>query len=114
MGAGGPLSFYQIMSYVLGFDASTQSCSATLVNCATYEVVGEISVNFGKELPQYGAPSGFIPGGAEGEVHSDPRMWLDALELVMAQAVAAQWPLSEVVGISGSGCLLYTSDAADD
>ncbi len=91
------------MSYVLGFDASTQSCSATLVNTTSLEVVGELSVNFGADLPSYQAPSGFIPGGTGGEVHSDPLMWLDALDLLFSKMQAAGWPLAEVVALSGSG-----------
>jgi len=89
------------MSYVIGFDASTQSCSATLVH--NQVVAGELSVNFGKELPQYNAPSGFIEGGDDGEVHSNPMMWLDALDLLLSKMVKSQWPLDQVVAISGSG-----------
>lgn len=91
------------MSYVLGLDASTQSISATLVDSSMCTVVDEISVNFGTDLPKYNAPSGFIPDGEEGEVHSDPLMWLDALDLLCAKMVDAEWSLSEIVAISGSG-----------
>jgi len=94
------------MSYVLGFDASTQSFSATLVDSSSLVVIGEITVNFGADLPQYNAPSGFIPDdsqGGTGEVHANPLMWLDALDLLMSRIVAEQWPLAEVVAICGSG-----------
>ncbi len=90
------------MSYALGLDSSTQSCSAIVIDTANGSIVAEASVNFGARLPQYNAPSGFIPGGADGEVHSDPRMWLDALELLL-EDLAEQCDLSEVKAISGAG-----------
>lgn len=90
------------MSHVLGLDASTQSCSAIIIDTERSSIVAEASVNFGERLPQYNAPSGFIPGGANGEVQSDPRMWLDALELLLGQ-LKDQCDLSKVAAISGAG-----------
>jgi xylulokinase len=86
----------------LGLDSSTQSLTAVLIDPASGEIVTQLSVNFGAELPQYGAPSGFIPGGANGEVHADPRMWLDALDLLFSRLAAAA-DLSTVEMIAGSG-----------
>ncbi len=86
----------------LGIDASTQSCSAIVIDTDAGAIVAEASVNFGQSLPQYGAPSGFIPGGVDGEVHSDPLMWLDALELVF-EALRAQCDLSQIAAICGAG-----------
>lgn len=88
------------MSYALGLDASTQSFSALVIDTDT--VVAEASINFGEKLPQYNAPSGFIPGGEHGEVHADPRMWLDALELLLEE-LAELCDLSKVSAISGAG-----------
>ncbi|CAA6692347.1 MULTISPECIES: xylulokinase [unclassified Lentimonas] len=90
------------MSYALGLDSSTQSCSALIIDVALGTVVAEASVNFGAQLPQYNAPSGFIPDGENGEVHSDPLMWLDALEMLLKE-LAAQCDLSKVTAISGAG-----------
>lgn len=86
----------------LGLDSSTQSLTAVIIDPATGEIVCQHSVNFGADLPQYGCPSGFIPGGADGEVHSDPRMWLDALDLLFGRLAAAA-DLSKVEMIAGSG-----------
>lgn len=88
--------------YALGLDASTQSCSAIVIDTASGSIIAEAAVNFGERLPAYQAPSGFIPGGANGEVHSDPRMWLDALELLLSD-LAASCDLSQVSAISGAG-----------
>ncbi|MFT4901992.1 MAG: xylulokinase, partial [Lentimonas sp.] len=90
------------MPYALGLDASTQSCSAIVIDTADGSIVAEAAVNFGASLPTYNTPSGFIPGGADGEVHSDPRMWLDALDMLLQQ-LAASCDLSKVEAISGAG-----------
>ncbi len=90
------------MAYALGIDSSTQSCSALIININEGKVVAEASVNFGAQLPQYHAPSGFIPDGENGEVHSDPLMWLDALDMLL-EDLAGQCDLSKVSAVSGAG-----------
>ena len=90
------------MSYALGLDASTQSCSAIVIDTEGGTVIAEASVNFGASLPQYHAPQGFIPDGLKGEVHADPRMWLDALEQLLEE-LGNQCDLSKVEAISGAG-----------
>lgn len=90
------------MSHALGLDSSTQSCSAIVIDTVTGTVVAEASVIFGKRLPHYNAPAGFIPDGADGEVHADPRMWLDALELLMEE-LGKQCDLAKIAAISGAG-----------
>ena len=42
----------------LGFDSSTQSLTAVLIDPATGTLVHQESVNFGKDLPVYESPSG--------------------------------------------------------
>ncbi|MBK1833100.1 xylulokinase [Roseibacillus ishigakijimensis] len=91
------------MSLVLGLDSSTQSLSALILDTAEGKIVAEASVSFGKDLPQYGMPSGFLPGGRGGEVHSSPLMWLDALDAVFRQLQLAGAPLDKVEAVSGSG-----------
>lgn len=90
------------MSYVLGLDASTQSFSGLIIDLEQGLVVAEASVNFGDDLPEYNAPSGFIPHGKDGEVQADPRMWLDALEKLFP-ALGQQCDLARVSAISGAG-----------
>jgi len=90
------------MSYSLGLDSSTQSCSAMVIDVDNGAVVAEASVNFGAQLPEYHAPSGFIPDGKNGEVHSDPKMWLGALDMLLAQ-LAEKCDVSKIRAISGAG-----------
>ncbi len=86
----------------LGLDSSTQSLSALVIDPAAGTVAGEESVNFGQELPAYGSPSGFIPGGENGEVHADPRMWIEAIGLLFRR-LGAKCDLSRIEAIACSG-----------
>jgi xylulokinase len=91
------------MAHYLGIDASTQSVTALVFEGKTGKVVSQGSVNFGVDLPQYDAPQGFIPGGADGEVHSDPLMWLDALDLCLERLRENGADLSAILAVSGAG-----------
>ncbi|MGC9451629.1 MAG: xylulokinase [Oceanipulchritudo sp.] len=91
------------MAQYLGIDASTQSLSALVFDGETGKVVSQSSVNFGTDLPQYKAPQGFIPGGKDGEVHSDPLMWLDALDLCLERLKGNGVDLAKILAVSGAG-----------
>ncbi len=86
----------------LGLDSSTQSLTAVIIDPASGTIAHQQSVNFGADLPAWGCPSGFIPGGAGGEVHSQPLMWLEALDLLLSR-VGASFDLSKIRSIAGSG-----------
>lgn len=86
----------------LGIDSSTQSCSAIVIDTEAGKIAAETSVNFGERLPDYKAPQGFIPDCPDGEVHSDPRMWLDALDILL-EDLKSQCDLSQITAISGAG-----------
>ncbi|NJR42245.1 MAG: carbohydrate kinase, partial [Akkermansiaceae bacterium] len=86
----------------LGIDSSTQSLTAVILDSKSGEITCQLSVNFGSDLPHYNAPSGFIPGGANGEVHADPLMWIEALDLLFSR-LAKETDLSKIKIISGSG-----------
>lgn len=86
----------------LGLDSSTQSLSALIVDPVSGRTVASEAVNFGVDLPHYNSPSGFIVGGKNGEVHADPRMWLEALDLLFQKLSSAN-DLSKLEVIAGSG-----------
>lgn len=86
----------------LGLDSSTQSLTAVLIDPEKGEITAQLSVNFGTDLPQYLSPSGFIPGGEKGEVHANPMMWLEALDLLFGR-LSHLTDLSRVKLIAGSG-----------
>lgn len=86
----------------LGLDSSTQSFTAVLIDPLSGKITSQLSVNFGADLPHYQSPSGFISGGLNGQVHANPLMWLEALDLLFSRLAAAT-DLSRVKLIAGSG-----------
>lgn len=91
------------MSLYLGIDASTQSVSALVFDGVAGTIVAESSVNFGADLPQYEAPQGFITDGLDGEVHSDPKMWLEALDLCLSRLKDQSVDMGAIIAVSGAG-----------
>ncbi len=90
------------MAYSLGIDASTQSVSAIVIDLEDGNIVCNVSINFGEALPHYEAPNGFFSGSEEGEVFSNPRMWLDALDLLLTQ-LSKECDLGKIKCLSGAG-----------
>ena len=66
------------MPKVLGIDSSTQSLSAVILDTGYGNVAHEQTVNFGKDLPHFRCPSGYLTEGKNGEVHAEPLMWVEA------------------------------------
>jgi xylulokinase len=86
----------------LGIDSSTQSLSGLVIDAGSGKIIAESSVNFGADLPEYQSPSGFLPGGEGGEVHANPRLWLAALDRMLAD-LGKKVDLSHIRSIGGSG-----------
>ncbi len=86
----------------LGLDSSTQSLTAVIIDPAAGEITCQLSVNFGKDLAHFQSPSGFLPGGTRGEVHANPLMWIEALDLLFSRLSQAT-DLSKIQMIAGSG-----------
>ncbi len=91
------------MPQYLGLDSSTQSLSALLIDTDTGKVVLDRSVSFGERLPRYKSPKGFLVNQDASVKHSDPLMWVEALELVLQDLKSAGVDLSLIRGISGAG-----------
>lgn len=91
------------MPIVLGLDSSTQSISAVILDTDSGQLVAEASVNFGNDLPHYGQPSGYDASGARGEVHSNPLMWVEALDLLLGRMKTDGVDFSNISAVSGSG-----------
>ena len=66
-------------------------------------MVANHSVNFGESLSHYNQPHGYDEAGARGEIHSNPLMWLEALDLILAQMVSEKIDFSQIKAVSGSG-----------
>jgi xylulokinase len=91
------------MARFLGLDSSTQSLTALVLDTDTGAVVVDRSVSFGERLPQYRSPKGFLPNDDPQIKHSDPLMWVEALDLLFAELKAAGVDLGAVRGVSGAG-----------
>lgn len=93
------------MSLYLGLDAGTQSLTAIVVEIEgdVRRVVFQYTLNFDRDLPEYGTTAGVRRGPDEGAVHASPIMWADALDRVLAVlASAADIEVEQIRAISGS------------
>lgn len=91
------------MGLYLGLDSSTQSLSAMIIDTETGRVVLDESLNFGTSLAHYGSPSGFLAHEDPQVKHSNPLMWVEALDLLLGQLKARGADFGAVRGISGAG-----------
>lgn len=89
-------------SMFLGLDSSTQSLTAIIIDPEAGTIASQLAINFGKDLPHYQCPQGFLPGGKNGEVHSNPLMWVEALDLLFTR-LSETTDLSRIRIIAGSG-----------
>ncbi len=91
------------MGLFLGLDSSTQSLSALVIDTDRRAVVLDQSVNFGKRLPEFGSPHGFLEHSDQGVKHSNPLMWAAALDLLLGELKSAGFDFGKIEGISGAG-----------
>ncbi len=85
----------------LGLDSSTQSLKGLIIDPTGGHIVGQATVNFDHDLPQY--PAAYSPAGDPLEKHANPLLWLAALDLLFSRLQAAGAPLERIVGIAGAG-----------
>jgi xylulokinase len=73
------------MPLYLGFDSSTQSLTATVIEVSPAErrVVYEHSLAFDQDLPRYGTTNGVLRHADPLVVTSPPLMWVEALDTMM-------------------------------
>src|SRR6187402_713195 len=91
------------MGSFLGLDSSTQSLSAMLIDTDSGRVLLDESLSFGKSLPEFGSPSGFLEHIDPRVKHADPLMWVAALDRLLGQLRARGTDFEAVEGISGAG-----------
>ncbi|MDT8389308.1 MAG: FGGY family carbohydrate kinase [Lentisphaeria bacterium] len=90
------------MSWHLGFDSSTQSISAVIIDTDSGGIITDTGVSFG-DFPAYACPNGFLENDDELIKHADPLVWLAALEHLLRRLKDSGIDLSRVTSISGSG-----------
>lgn len=92
------------MSLYLGFDCSTQSLTAIVIEVDgdARRIVFERSLEFDAELPAYGTRHGVLPSEDPRVAVSSPLMWAEALDLMMAEVAASGLDVSQLRAIAGS------------
>ncbi|MEJ2249710.1 MAG: FGGY family carbohydrate kinase [Candidatus Lokiarchaeota archaeon] len=88
--------------FFLGIDCSTQSLTGIIINFENNEVIFKESLNYDKDFPEYKTKNGVIYSEDENIVHSNPLMWVDALEQLLKKINNQGFLLSHVKAISGS------------
>lgn len=89
-------------SFFLGFDSSTQSLKATVLDSNFNIVVAEL-VHFDSELPHYKTKDGVYRDlSVNGRIVSPTLMWVEAFDM-MLQKLSKKIDFSKVAAVSGSG-----------
>lgn len=94
------------MSYYLGFDSSTQSLTAIVIEVTGDQrrVVLDHSLRFDETFPHYETSNGVLPRENRLVAHSSPLLWAEALDTLMGWlARDSGLDLSRVEAIAGSG-----------
>jgi len=86
-----------------GLDVSTQSCKLVVIDPEAGSVVHVDQVAYDQDLPHHGTENGSVPGLGEGVSESDPRMWIEAVDLVLGRLADTDLPRDRIRCISVSG-----------
>jgi xylulokinase len=87
----------------LGFDVSTQSLTALVIDYDSRRVVRADTFGFDEALPAHGTRNGVLRHPDPKVVHSPPLMWAEALDLMFARLHEGGVDLGSVLAVSGSG-----------
>lgn len=94
------------MPLYLGFDCSTQSLTAIVVEVeidgGEPRLVFESALAFDEELPRYGTRHGVLPNVDPTVALSPPAMWAEALEVMVARVAASGLDMRRLAAVSGS------------
>jgi len=90
------------MPLYLGFDSSTQSLTAIVIDSDTRKVVHSDSLGFDETLPHYGTRHGVLPRAHPDEALSSPLMWAEAVDVMFGRLAKGGIDLGRIAAISGS------------
>src|SRR5260370_12723845 len=94
------------MPTYLGFDASTQSLTATVIDITGSDrrIVFEHVLEFDAAFPEYGTTHGVLVSGEDGRtVTAPPAMWAAALDRMAGILAESGLDLSDIRAVTGSG-----------
>ncbi|CAL8997651.1 unnamed protein product [Prunus brigantina] len=90
-------------SYFLGFDSSTQSLKATVLDSNLNILTTEL-VQFDTDLPDYKTKDGvYRDPSINGRIVSPTLMWVEALDLVLNKLANSNLDIGKIAAVSGSG-----------
>ncbi|WJX42081.1 Xylulose kinase 2 [Trifolium repens] len=90
-------------SYFLGFDSSTQSLKATVLDSNLNIIASEL-IHFDSDLPHYKTQDGvYRDPSNNGRIVSPTLMWIEALDLIFQKLSKSNLDFSKVSAVSGSG-----------
>lgn len=85
----------------IGIDSSTQGTKAVVYDVDAAKVVSSAAVNYGRDLPEFGSPDGFLPNADTRVRRANPEMWVCGLELVLSRLRDSGAPMGEIAAIGG-------------
>lgn len=90
-------------SYFLGFDSSTQSLKATVLD-SNLSIVAREMINFDADLPHYKTKDGvYRDTSVNGRIVSPTIMWVEALDIVLGRLQISKLDFGKIAAVSGSG-----------
>ena len=92
-----------MFDYFLGLDCSTQSLTAFIIDFNSNQIIYRYSINYDRDLPHYHTKNGIIISNDNKVIHSDPLMWVEALDILFGMMKKKEIQLQEIKAISGSG-----------
>ena len=87
--------------FTIGVDSSTQGTKAVAYDMDAGSVVASASVNYGRDLPDFGSPEGFLPNADPCIRRANPEMWVRGLDLVLRRLKDSGAPMGEIAAIGG-------------
>lgn len=87
--------------YSLGIDSSTQGTKAVVYDAVAGKVVASASVNYGRDLQEFGSPDGFLPNADSRIRRANPEMWVRGLGLVLKRLKDSGAPMGEIAAVGG-------------
>ncbi|KAL5074027.1 hypothetical protein RYX36_013011 [Vicia faba] len=90
-------------SFFLGFDSSTQSLKATVLDSNLNIIASEL-IHFDSDLPHYKTKDGvYRDQSINGRIVSPTLMWVEALDLILQKLSKSNLDFSKISAVSGSG-----------
>jgi xylulokinase len=91
-------------SLYLGFDCSTQSLTLQVLRISSHDkrIVWEQSLEFDRDLPEFGTRHGVLPSNDPRTAQAPPLMWAAALDRLLGGLAASGLDCSRIAAVSGS------------